>query len=68
MNTYILWILFLSPINGDLLESRPDSEPMSLQACIEASVERGPQVVKDGKAPVFVCNRPDAEAVTEVSI
>lgn len=57
MKTFLLWVLTLNAQTGDLVDSKPaDGPPMSPEDCIKAMFEKGPQLVKDGKATVYVCH------------
>jgi hypothetical protein len=57
MNTWLLWVLTLNAQTGDLLDSHadPDSKPVTPEACAQAMIEKGPQLVIDGKVKVFIC-------------
>jgi hypothetical protein len=56
MKTFILWVLTLNAQTGDLIDSHPEGDPMAADACVKAMIEKGPQLVKDGKATVYVCH------------
>jgi hypothetical protein len=56
VKTFVLWILTLSAQDGTLIDSHPEGDPLSPEDCIKAMFEKGPQVVKDGKAVVYVCH------------
>jgi hypothetical protein len=58
MKTFLLYVLTLNAQTGDLIDSHPDPEyvqPMLAQDCIAATVAKGPQPVRDGKATIYVC-------------
>jgi hypothetical protein len=55
MKTWLLYVLTLNAQTGDLIDSKPEGEPMLISECAAATVEKGPQPVKDGKATVYVC-------------
>jgi hypothetical protein len=55
MKTWLLYLLTLSAQDGTLLDSHPEGQPMLAEECLRAMTEKGPQVVKDGKATVYVC-------------
>jgi hypothetical protein len=55
MKTWLLYVLTLNAQTGDLIDSHPEGQPMEAKDCIAATLEKGPQLVKDGKATVYVC-------------
>lgn len=55
MKTWLLYLLTLNAQTGDLLDSKPEGDPTSPEKCLRAMIEKGPQVVKDNKATVYVC-------------
>lgn len=55
MKTWLLYLLTLNAQTGDLLDSKPQGDPMSPEECMRVMTEKGPQLVKDGKAKVYVC-------------
>lgn len=57
MKTWLLWTLLLNAQSGDLVDSKPvDGPPMEAEECVKAMLEKGPQLVKDGNATVYVCH------------
>lgn len=67
MKTWLLWTLLINAQTGDLVDSHPvDGPPMSPEECVKAMLEKGPQLVKDGNATVYVCHNvaKDAAKVT----
>jgi hypothetical protein len=67
MKTFVLWILTLNAQTGDLIDSRPEGDPLGPDDCVKAMIEKGPQLVKDGKATVYVCYNL-AKSTTQVRI
>jgi hypothetical protein len=55
MKTWLLYLLTLNAQTGDLIDSHPEGSAMLAEDCLKAMTEKGPQVVKDGKATVYVC-------------
>jgi hypothetical protein len=57
VKTFLLYVLTLNAQTGDLIDSHPDpgAKPQEAQDCIADSVAKGPQLVKDGKATVYLC-------------
>lgn len=64
MKTFVLWVLTLNAQTGDLVDSHPEGPPLLPTDCIKVMVEKGPQVVKDGKAIVYVCH--NIKSVTRI--
>ncbi len=56
MKTFLLYVLTLNAQTGDLIDSHPEGDPLLAEDCVKAMIEKGPQVVKDGKATVYVCH------------
>lgn len=61
---YVLWAIVMSATTGEVLEGQPLSDPLTLDECLKAQVERGPVPVMDGKAAIFVCTRPETGITT----
>lgn len=62
MKTWIIWLLTLNAQTGDLIDSHPEGVAVSLENCNKTLMEKGPQLVIDGKATVYVCHNIKQEA------
>jgi hypothetical protein len=57
MTLYTIVIFLISATTGDLEREYVSSQPMPLEKCAQALIERGPVPVKDGQATVMVCRK-----------
>lgn len=62
---YTIIVYLINATTGDLEHEYASSQPMTLEACDLALIERGPVPVKDNQATVMVCRK---VGVKEVSI
>lgn len=51
---YVLWVVVLNAVTGDVVTQGPASDPVSLEECLKEQAGRI-SVAKDGKVEQFVC-------------
>lgn len=55
MKTFLLLLILLDAKTGEQLDHQFKGKPVTLEECITASIEMGPQPVENGVARVYTC-------------
>lgn len=60
---YQIIVFLLNATTGELEQEYASSQPMTLEACDRALIERGPVPVKDNQAQFAVCRKVETKKV-----
>lgn len=61
---FVIIVYLLNAKTGDPEQQYVSSQPMQLEQCEQALIERGPVPVKDGQATFMVCHKVGVEDVS----